>query len=203
MSNSGDIVVHKWQAPSVDDSRDNPSTHANNTSNEVDLRDRAAIEQRYEQGFQKGLNEGRAELEKQVSTFKSLVSTLSRPFDELDGQVERELVKLSMVIAQHLVRRELKADPNQIMGVVREALKILPVASRDVRLHLHPEDAALIRELFSEPHDGFAWSIVEDPMITRGGCQVTTQTSRIDARIESRIGKIFAEILGGERSQDE
>lgn len=203
MSDGGELVVQKWHAPAVDEGESPVRPNTNEAKSEQDAKREQALQQGYQEGYQQGLSQGQAELEQQIGRLTQLMSCLSRPFEELDGQVEQELVKLSMTIAQNLVRRELRADPKQIMGVVREALKILPVASRDVRLLLHPEDAALVRELFSKPHDGFAWTIVEDPMITRGGCQVTTQTSRIDARIESRIGKIFAEILGGERSQDD
>jgi flagellar biosynthesis/type III secretory pathway protein FliH len=35
--------------------------------------------------------------------------------------------------------------------------------------------------------------------MARGGCQVTTNTSRIDARLETRLGSILSELLGTER----
>jgi flagellar assembly protein FliH len=41
--------------------------------------------------------------------------------------------------------------------------------------------------------------MVEDPVMARGGCQVTTTTSRIDARLETRVGAILSELLGTER----
>ena len=48
-----------------------------------------------------------------------------------------------MALARQIVRRELKTDPTQIIGIIREAIGALPVAARDVRVHLHPEDAAV------------------------------------------------------------
>ncbi len=44
-----------------------------------------------------------------------------------------------------------------------------------------------------------AWTIVEDPVMTRGGCRVTTDTAHIDQRLETRIQGIMAAILGEER----
>jgi flagellar biosynthesis/type III secretory pathway protein FliH len=35
--------------------------------------------------------------------------------------------------------------------------------------------------------------------MARGGCQVTSATSRIDARLETRLGGILNELLGNER----
>jgi flagellar assembly protein FliH len=45
-----------------------------------------------------------------------------------------------------------------------------------------------------------AWTIVEDPVMPRGGCRVTTDTAHIDARMDTRIQTIMATILGEERS---
>jgi len=44
--------------------------------------------------------------------------------------------------------------------------------------------------------------IKEDPTLARGGCKVETDTSQIDASMESRIAEIAAEVLGGERRDD-
>jgi flagellar biosynthesis/type III secretory pathway protein FliH len=35
--------------------------------------------------------------------------------------------------------------------------------------------------------------------MARGGCQITTTTSRIDARLETRLAAILSELMGTER----
>jgi flagellar assembly protein FliH len=90
----------------------------------------------------------------------------------------------------------LKTDPTQIIGIIREAILALPVAARDVRVHLHPEDAAVVRQSLAPTEHERAWEIIEDPVMARGGCQVTTATSRIDARLETRVGAILSELMG-------
>jgi len=69
-------------------------------------------------------------------------------------------------------------------------------------VHLHPEDASIVRERLAEPSNERAWKIVEDPTMSRGGCVVKTETSRIDARLESRINTIIANVLGDERAPE-
>jgi len=101
------------------------------------------------------------------------------------------------------VRREVKSDPQLIIGVVREALSILPVSSRNVRLMVHPEDAELIREIYALSEIEVGWSLVEDPVINRGGCKVVTDTSQIDATLESRLARLIAPLLAGARAIDE
>ena len=99
------------------------------------------------------------------------------------------------------VRRELRTDPTQVVAIIRQTVALLPAAARDVRVHLHPEDAQLVRERLVEPQSARAWTIVEDPITSRGGCRVTTDTALIDARVESRIGAAIAAVLGNERAE--
>ncbi len=157
----------------------------------------------YREAFAQGLAEGRAagqeEARTQVERLSGMLYDLARPFEQLDAEVERELITLAMALARQIVRRELKADPTQIIGIIREAIAALPVAAREVRVHLHPEDAAVVRQHLAPTERERAWSIVEDPVMSRGGCQITASSSRIDARLETRIGAIISELLGDER----
>ena len=86
----------------------------------------------------------------------------------------------------------------QFRATTREGLP-LPVAMRDVRVHLHPEDAAVVKQHLAPTENERAWTIIEDPVMARGGCQIATATSRIDARLEARLGGILSELLGTER----
>ena len=97
---------------------------------------------------------------------------------------------LALTVARQLVRRELRIDPAQVIAIIRETVALLPAAARDVRVHLHPEDAAVVREKLAAPDADRAWTIVEDPVMTRGGCRVTTDTAQIDARLETRINTV-------------
>src|ERR1700693_65822 len=124
---------------------------------------------------------------------------LARPFEVMDNEVERELLTLAMALARQIVRRELKTDPTQIIGIIREAIAALPVAAREVRVHLHPEDAAVVRQNLAPTESERAWQIIEDPVMARGGCQIASAPSRVDGRLETRLGAILSELLGTER----
>lgn len=154
------------------------------------------------QGKKKGYAAGLAEIQVQADRLIKIISTLREPLAQLDDQMEKELVALSISIARQIVRRELKTDPGQIVAVVREAVASLPVGSRNVNLHLHPEDAALVRNALSLTGNDKTWRVVEDPLVMRGGCNVVTDISRIDATLDTRIAAIAATILGGARDHD-
>lgn len=154
-------------------------------------------------GHREGAEEGRRESLQRLAQFDQLMQALHLPFEQLDDQVEREIVTLVISMVRQLVRREIKSDPGHIIGVVREALLVLPVAARNIRLLLHPEDASLVREIYALGEAELTWQIVEDPVIQRGGCKVLTDTSQIDATLESRLSALIAPLLAGERNNDE
>jgi flagellar assembly protein FliH len=167
----------------------------------------AGFDQGFADGHAAGLAAGHAELEvaiaeaqARVTRLDTVLSFLARPLAELDTEVERELVTLALAVAKQLVRRELRTDPAQVIAIIRETVGLLPAAARDVRVHLHPEDAAVVRERLAAPSADRAWTIVEDPILGRGGCRVTTDTASIDARLESRIAAVAGAVFGDERS---
>jgi flagellar assembly protein FliH len=189
-------VAQLWTAPDM--SGPLPAKTMATVGGLVDLQAEAHKEA-FEQGLAEGREAGRAEVRAQVERLSGMFYDLAKPFEVLDAEVERELLTLAMALARQIVRRELKADPTQIIGIIREAIAALPVAAREVRVHLHPEDAAVVREHLAPTENERAWAMVEDPVMARGGCQITSATSRIDARLESRVGAILSELLGTER----
>lgn len=169
------------------------------------------FEQGHREGFAKGFEKGHqagseaadAEARPRIERLGQLLHALAEPLQSLDDAVEESLVHLAIAIARQLVRRELKADPGQVVAVIREALSALPVSSRNVRLYLHPEDAHLVRETLTlDTQESPSWEMLEDPMLTRGGCRVESDSSRIDASVEGRIASVIAHVLGGERKGD-
>ena len=159
-------------------------------------------QQAFDEAHAAGYEAGKAAARAHVERFEALVRSLARPLEDLDESVERELVALAVSVARMIIRRELRTDPGEIVAVVRDALALLPVGVRDVRVHLHPEDAALVRALASTAEAQPGWRVVEDPVLSRGGCRIESETSQLDARLETRIGAVVSRLLGGERSED-
>lgn len=161
----------------------------------------------YEEGKRKGCQEGREAGEAELrevqrehgECLRQLLAALDAPLADLDEQVEGELVLLAVAIAKQVVRRELKIDPGQIVATVKSAVGALPSASRDIVLHLHPDDAELVKSALSLVDSSAQWKIVDDPLITRGGCRVTSEFSVVDATVEKRLAQAVAKVLGDDR----
>jgi flagellar assembly protein FliH len=170
---------------------------------------RQALQDAEARGYQDGVAKAQAEnqvmleaLAARVQQLDSILQLLSQPLTQLDSEVEKELLHLTLTVGKQLARRELRVDPAQVIGIIRESLSQLPASARNVRVHLHPEDAATVRERLAEPTNERAWVIVEDPTLTRGGCVVRTETSQIDVRLESRVSAVIANALGDERAPE-
>lgn len=193
-----------WLPPMVDGPR--ASRRQLPTLGELDDIEKIA----WDEGFSKGQAAGLAaaekdikrrndELEQRARQFDEVLKALAAPLEQLDEDVETQLVSLAFMIAKHVVRRELRADPTQVIAVVRETVGLLPLAQRNVRVHLHPQDAAIVRERLAEPQAERAWTLVEDPVMSRGGCRVSTDTAQIDARLETRLSTVLNHLLGEAR----
>lgn len=174
----------------------------------------AIQEEAYAEAFQQGLNQGLAQAEAQMSAqqeqqkeklafLENLISLFQVPLEHLDQEVEAELAALVTLLLKQLFRREVKLDPAQIIGVIREAIAVLPINSRQVKLLLHPEDAAIVRTAYSESGKTLEWELVEEASISQGGCRLITPESRIDVTMENRITAMITAAFGGEREQDE
>ncbi len=203
-------AYERWELPNVgEEAAATTDLPAPLTAEDIEAMQKQACEEGFAQGreagFAAGVEEARELMEARLQQFDDVLKTLTAPLEALDEAVVEQLAQLAMAAARHLVRRELRTDPGQVVAVVREAISALPVGARKVTVALHPDDAALVREAFSvheEDEDALRWKIVEDPLLTRGGCKVEAEDSRIDASVEKRLNQIIVTVLGGERADD-
>ena len=69
-------------------------------------------------------------------------------------------------------------------------------------MHIHPDDAPFVHDALRGGEFDSGIKLVEDPLVTRGGCKVDTDASRIDATLETRLAALAASVLVGERDGD-
>lgn len=189
--------AQRWDVPAIDGSDGKGYL----TAGRLQELQKDAYDEAWQKGHAEGMVAGQQAVEDRAARYDALLHALCRPFDELDEAVEKQLLELSTALLKQLFRREIKLNPDHVIGVVREAIQALPIASRSVQVHLHPDDAALVKETLSRADGELAWSIVEDPLCSHGGCRVTTENSQIDATTESRLHAVISRCLGDEREQ--
>jgi flagellar assembly protein FliH len=206
---AGAAAIERWSLPQVEGTVIGRPVDERKAKAAAEAIAKVAREQSEARGYEAGMAKAQAEMKDRISKLESQIKRLdvllpfvSRPLQSLDAEVENMLLQLSLTVGKQLARRELMVDPTQVIAIIRESLAELPASAREIRVHLHPEDAAIVRERLTAPSNERAWTIVEDPTMSRGGCVVRTENSHIDARLESRISTIIANAFGDERAAD-
>lgn len=196
-------AYERWELPNVDDQRGSGQIHNRLlTAGQIEKIQKQAQEEGFHQGLAEGLAAGKKQIDEQVRALQQIIRQLAQPLAQQDEEVVQQLVDMATLIAAQVIRRELRADPGQVVAAVRECMKSLPVGSTHVRLFLHPEDAAIVRNAFSIDDTVTTWKIIEEPVMSRGGCRVETQHSKIDATVEQQLNRVIANLLGSEREAD-
>lgn len=186
----------RWELPNV--GTQSTAAQAANTPSQPTVHELAALEQQArEEGYAAGRAEGlvaaQQKLRERMAQLDALYDAAARPLLALDEQTGQELVRLATIVASRVITRELQLSPDLIARAVREAAAALPAATRELRVHVHPEDLALLQELgTAESH----WQLLADPALARGGCQLESERSRLDARVETRLAAVIDAVLG-------
>ena len=192
----------RWSIPDFGESVDLTGDPGLRVTVKTGQNHRPGYDEGFESGRREGLESGRQEVAAQTQLLEQLMCSLTRPFDELDREVEVELVELTLAIVRKLVHVEIKSSPELIASVVNETIALLPGTSRDIQLHLHPEDAQLLEELMPGTARDNNWEIIGDVSLQRGGCVVRTRASQIDATVGARLENVIAALLNAENSQE-
>ena len=195
--------VERWELPDVNPHDNDTGYSRLLTAAQIEKIQKQAYDEGFKQGHQAGYKSGEAELKKDLQKLDSIMSLLEKPLQDLDQEIIQQLLELTTIIAGQVIRRELRADPGQVIAVVRACLKDLPIAARKISIYVHPDDATLIRGAFSiDAHMDQNWQVVEDPVLTRGGCRSEAENSKIDATVEQQLNRVIANLMGGERERD-
>lgn len=153
-------------------------------------------EEGYKAGFQAGNQAGYAEGHEkslaELARIEQLMAALDAALEQFDQQLGGEILDLALALAKQVMRSALKFRPESLLAVIREALASLPQPSTHPQLILHPDDAALVRDLMVEELAHVHGRIVEDSHIERGGCHVKTDASEVDATLQVRWSRAIA-----------
>ncbi len=163
--------------------------------------------QRLEEAYQAAREAGYAEGKKAAvdasaaatGRFRSLTESFGAALDSLDFRLSDQVLNLALDIARQVIAGELAARPERILDVVNLALRQMSETTREARLLLNPEDAAIVRPILNDALDKNRLRIVEDARIVRGGCLIETPQGDLDATLQARWRQV-ASVLGSNRN---
>jgi len=135
------------------------------------------------------------------TTLPALQSALSALQIERDRWLawwESAAVRLSVTIAEKILRHEIKHRPERVTAMVSESLQ-LAAGNPHIKVRMHPADIEQLRETGGEILQRLnalgESTLAADPQISRGGCVIDTRHGVIDARLETQLTRITDELL--------
>jgi len=163
------------------------------TVEEIEALQKQAYEEARKQGYEAGLKQGIEEMKLKASQLQGTFNFLTHPLEEMDSEVEHQLADLAVILAKQLLKKESALDAQHIYALVHESLEYLPVKARDVRVRLNPDDIALLNQAEINTSEQ-SWSCTADRTIAAGGCVIESDTSHIDATVETRVQQLIEQL---------
>jgi flagellar assembly protein FliH len=149
-------------------------------------------QQAQEQGYRAGYAEGTEKAHQEAAMLAALIRQMDSALTDLDQRVAEELLALALEVARRVIGQSLAVRPEAILDAVRDALAELP--HQHAAIHLHPDDALLVRTHMGEQLAHGGHRILEDGQVTRGGCLIDGGGSQVDATLPTRWRRVLESI---------
>jgi len=161
-----------------------------------------AVENGYAEGLQKGYDDGVAqakqEIKEKVWSIDAFFPSVFRVKKEIVNSAEMEILQLSTLIAEKVLRQKLEIDTELMREIVKSAIEQLK-DKEEVKIIVNPALTQNLYEFsqdFQEAIKGLKnIKVVEDRTIPKDGVIVESAESRVDARIETQIKEITRNLM--------
>jgi len=147
------------------------------------------LQESYWRGYADGEAVGRAaQADALTEQFRESIAKLSTARAALFRSAQKDVLQLSVAIAQKILHREIQTSPDVLGGIISVALE--RIEAQDVHcLRIHPSMVRRIEDQLAK-WAGRKITIVADAGLELGGCLFETHHGNVDAGIESQLAEI-------------
>ena len=104
-------------------------------------------------------------------------------------QMEEDLVRLAVVVARRVVRRELTVDPEALLGIARAAIEQMD--AREVhQLRVAPAESGLMKKMMGELGLPAKINVIADAGLECGSLVFETARGTVDASVDVQLAEI-------------
>lgn len=149
------------------------------------------IELGYQEGQKQAYQEVQTKTNDLISTLDSIITETNQKRIQILEQSEEDFLKLSLYIAEMIIKREIENDHLWLQPIIKASLKQLSsVDSVTIRISEHDYDIISSSEIsVNEIVKGkINWE--SDASLNAGDCIIDTEYGAIDAGIDYRLEKI-------------
>lgn len=164
----------------------------------VKLAHQEALEEAQRSGYDIGYQQIYNDLNDQIKFVDMLASSTDKVKKEIICSAEKEILELTVVIAEKIIKRKLNLNPEIILNIVRAAIGELK-DKEEVKVIVNPAHTTALydfSEKFRETIKGLKTiKIIEDKTVPYDGVMVESSDSRIDARLQTQLESITKALL--------
>lgn len=165
---------------------------------EFQARSEAAYKYGFKDGKKIGLQEGREEVRQGLECIKYITDELKQRRENFMKEADELVLQLAVRLAERIIRKEVKTDPEVVKNVARECLKLVEERQR-ICIRVHPSDWQVINEfeeeILTSTHGVKSLEIKEDDHVTPGGCIIESDSGIVDAQLETQLQEISESLM--------
>lgn len=188
-----DLANREWEQFQQ---RINTETQANQKRAEEMFK--KAEESGYNEGFQKGLQEGQKQYEAFIQEARDIVAASKNDYYQRLEEAEPVIVRLAMKVAGKIISANLNNDSEHWLAVVKDVINEIREQDQ-VKLYIHPnwyevtlshkEELSLLLPNCEQLY------IYPDVHLEENGCVIETPYGRIDASVDSQLLEVKQALL--------
>lgn len=148
------------------------------------------------EGYQDGIKQAKDDIELLRTSIKKYLSAKQEVFE----YIAPDILEISVDIAQKIIKKEIRQNPETILESIMEILKTLPKEESKITIRTNPNQVNLLKQdvpaMIEDAGLEAKLMIVPDESVFEGGCMVTTTNGVIDATIETQLA-VISEALKG------
>jgi flagellar biosynthesis/type III secretory pathway protein FliH len=192
-----DPVGARWTPDELP--RLSPSRPAHDGMDPVaDARLAAAIDEAYTRGFEAGRHaveeSSGVRLRGAIQSLEHAAGLVAQDAERWVGNAEENICALAVLVARHILDRELSTDRSKVLDAVRLVLAEFPV-TESVRIRLNPADLQAVTMALSGDGQSLGRSgairWTADPSIVSGGCLIEGHERIVDGRVDAALERCY------------
>lgn len=176
------------------------------TAAEIEAIHQEAFQAGYEAGHKAGFETGqrlgleqselavRAEFSPAFQYFVQMQEKVEESLKEIDQKLAATILDLALDCARRVIAQEIAVNEHAILGVIRQAISVLPDDLAQARVRLNPSDLATVERYADADSRTRTWTLVADSSIERGGCEIETPTASLDLSLKQRWAQLCASL---------
>jgi len=152
----------------------------------------------FEDGFNKGVQEGEKKCEEQFKEKIALleesiakIDKINEIFEEKILSVEKELISVALDIAKEVIQKEISKDSKEVAYNLAKALMEDIKDATKIKIKVNPKDAEYLKDKFENVE------IIPDSAVKEGGVVIISDLGNIDAEVMERFKNIKEAIMEG------